>query len=328
MKTKKLRIFSVVVSLLLLITAFVALTFTKQNNTVYATEVVIDNWEQQEGALLGDILEVPESVKLKIDENTTVDADSGIIYYPDGSAKTLGPKLLDVVGKYTLQYQSVVNGKTYIGEKSFFVKESNYYVSNNIFSSAEYVEADNLKYGKQLAENKADGIEVTLSKGDYFRFNQPINIFDVAKENGGMVDVSLAYPVMDTSLVSGDATAYKKDKDGNYVLDEDGNKIPSSVWGTRLGSYFTIKLIDCYDETNFIEFYFWSNQDKRNNINYTSCGAGISGQEFSSLSKSTGPSATVTIDGATYTPSYSDRWTEGKYIGHWAYGNTYSIYYN
>lgn len=314
MKVKKIRLFGIFVAFFIALSALLCLTRIKDVKKVYAAEVLIENWTQEDGALLGDILEVPDSVRLQIDENTLVEPDSGIIYFPDGNARTLGAKLLDIPGIYILEYQSTVNGKTYVGKQSFVVEESNYYLSNTIFSTAEFVESENLKYGDKL-KKRADGIEVSLSKGNYFRFNQPINIYDVAKNNNGIVDVSYAYPIMDTSLTSGDAVY---DKNGNIT----------SYWGTRLGSYFTIKLIDCYDESNYIEFYLWSNQSKTYNTKTTYCGAGISGEKFCHLKEGTGISATVEIDGKTYIPVYRERYEEGtpSTAGIYAYGNTYGAF--
>lgn len=317
MKSNKIKLTSIILSILVVFCAFGSIMVSKQNNKVYAAEIIIENWEQKDGALLGDILSVPETVKLKIDDNTVVDADSGLIYFPDGNARTLGPKLLDIPGKYVLQYKATVGGKTYSAQQSFMVNESNYYVSNPYFSSANFVKAEDLKYGDRTSDgNKADGIEVSLARGDYFRFNQPINIFDVAKNNDGFVDVSMAFPVMDTSLVS----------DNVHKYDENGN--PQSYWGDPLGSYFIIKLIDCYDESNFIEFYYWSNQNERLNIRDTQGGAGASNQQFSKLNSGTGASATVNIEGQTYVPVYCDRYIEGKpaLIGRWLYGNTYTLF--
>ncbi len=312
METRKIKLVSFALAMFVALAVAVCLVFKQNDNKVYAAEVVISEWSQKDGALLGDTLDVPQSVKLKVDENTVIDAESGLIYFPDGNAKTLGPKLLDMVGKYTLQYQAKHNGKTVYGEESFIVKESNYYISNYTFSGAEYKTADQLKYGVQLGVKKADGIEVSLAKGDYFRFNQPINIKEVAAQNGGFVDVSLAYPVMDTSLVSNDPS---------YDAAGDQN----GYWGTRLGSYFTIKLIDCYDETNFVEFYIWSNQDKRNKIKETYVGAGASGQNFTGLVEGTGADATIELGGKTYSTRYNERYKVNPW-GVYGYGNTYSLY--
>ncbi len=310
-KTKKFKILSIVLAVFMILSIVSVLSFIKTENKTYAAEVVIDEWSQEGGALIGDTLEVPQSVKLKVDENTVIDAESGVIYFPDGNAKSLEPKLLDMAGKYTLEYRAKHNGKTIKGVKTFVVEESNYYISNTTFSYANFKTADELKYGQYLGDNKkADGIEVTLSEGDYFRFNTPINLYDVAAETGGIVEISKAYPIMDTSLTSDDV-----------ITDSSGN--PTSKWGTRLGSYFTVKLIDCYDEDNFIECYLWSNQDKRNNIRMTAARAGAGNQDFSSISESTGVDANVEINGKSYAASYKKRYDQPAW-GNWAYGNTYN----
>ncbi len=307
MKTKRIKLFSLIIAAFILVGASIGLILSNMNKVVYATEVIVGEWTQKDGAFVGDTLIVPQSVKLQVDENTQIDAESGLVYFPDGNARSLEPKLLDQAGKYVLEYQAKYNGKTVKGEYSFVVKESNYFVSNTTLSSAKFTKKENLKYAEFLEKgsNLQDGIEVVLGKGDYFRFNKPINLYDVAGSDG-IVNVSRAFPVMDKSLISGDA------------------------FGDRLGSYFTIKLIDCYDEDNFIEFYYWSNQ--WNPVKDTQVGAGTGEQNFSSiaLDKSGSASATVTIGKDLYIPKYSGRYLEGKpgLIGKWAYTNTKSLYSN
>lgn len=328
MKTKSQKKFLLILLSLLLISVAGFILNIKTNDPVFAAEVIIDNWEQANGAMLGDILEVPGNVKLKIDDNIFVDAEEGIIISPDGNARVLEPKRLNMTGKYRLQYQTIVNGKTYKGEKDFVVSDSNYYLSSNYSSTAEFVSKDNLKYGKYLYNQKADGIEVLLSKGDSFRFNQPVNIYDAANSEG-MVDVTWAYPVMDTSLWSTELTLdangdpiYEKDNKGNLILDSDGNPIPRGKYGSNKQIYFSIKLIDCYDESNYVEYFVYSWQEGE--LKHTGCAVGASNQTCSTVMIGTGASATVEIGGRTYIPHYYDRYS--PVADYWIYSNTFSLF--
>lgn len=329
MKLERNKKYLVFLVLLTIICAVIGFFTINKNNTVFAAEVIVNDWKQEQGAFLGDILEVPSNVKLKIDNGTTIDAEEGVLYFPDGNARTLAPKRLDMVGKYILQYQSTVNGKIYKGEKSFVVSDSNYYLSNNLVSSANFVKAEELKYGKNLIKEEAtDGIEVLLAEGDYFRFNKPINIYDVA-DSEGMVDVSWVYPVMDSSLTSNEVDVdsegnpiYKKDGEGNLLLDGEGNPIPNGQYGKNLHIYFSIKLIDCYDESNYVEFYMNTWQEGRVQ-KHTGCAVGAAGQLCSSITAGNDASATVEIGEKKYKPRYYNRYSFADY---WLYGNTYTLF--
>ncbi len=318
MKTKKIKILSIVLSLVLVFGVVAVLLFPRQNANAFAAEVVIENgWSQSSGALVGETLTPPESVKLKIDENTEIDVESGLIYFPDGSAKTLEPKLLSMPGKYTLHYEGTHEGKKVVGEYSFMVEESNYYVGNPALSSAQYVKADEITFGgeKVAPVGATDGIKVVLADGDYFRFNKSINLYDVAEQNDGIVNVSMAYPMQDASILSAE----------NGGIDQGTNR-----FGTWINRYFTIKLIDCYDESNYVEFAYWCFQYKSSSGEYSKYyrfGAGAADQTIGAIKESTSASASIVIGDKTYAFSGNERYDDG-YIGrmHYGFENTYELF--
>ncbi len=291
MKTKRIKLISVVLSVFLILSCVSLLLINSQKNEVYAAEVIVGEWTQKDGALLGDTLELPENVKLKI-EGEEVVPESGLIIYPNGNASALGTKLLDSVGVYTLRYTAKYNGKEYVGEQKFTVQDSTYYVSNPNFSSAEFVKADELKntvVGERLGAKVADCIKVSMIEGNYFRYNQPININELTTDEQGCVEVSVAYPVLDTSIY-----ATEKTVDGKT-----GNNDEPRYWGERYCWYLTVKLIDIYDESNFVEFYILSMQDQRNGHAQFVVGAGGSEQELTNLASAT-KDYDVTIDGSNW----------------------------
>ncbi len=306
MKTKRIKLISIILATMLALSCVALLIFYRPQNKVYAAEIVMGEWSQKDGALLGDTLVLPQDVKLKIDGEEVV-PENGLIIYPDGNARTLGTKLLDSVGVYTLRYTATHSGKEYMGEQKFTVKDSNYFVSNSNFSSANYITADELKQtviGERLGSKAADGIMVSMIEGNYFRYNQPININEVQTDDKGFVEVSVAYPVLDTSIYATEKTVDGKANNGDEPR----------YWGDRYCWYFTVKLIDAYDEGNFVEFYMLSFQDQPNGHSNLVVGAGGSEQELTNLG-SAGADYDVTIDGSNWTVQRGSRYNN---ITYWA----------
>lgn len=297
-KAKKINVIAFLLISALICCFTAAVMSRKPTNEVYAAEVVIENWSQGNGALVGDTLDVPQSVRLEIEDGVLVNAESGAIIFPNGVSKSLGPKLLDVAGQYTLVYYATHEGKMVKGEKAFMVSDLKYRLSGAA-STAEFKTADNLKYAKLLGNKKADGIEISLAKGETFRYNQPINIYDVAGKNNGWVDISLAYPVMDTSLWSND------------IILSDNDGLPLQAWGERLGNFFVIKLIDCSDENNTIEFYIWSNQQKNVGNRYCQSAVSVNGGKYCWIEAASQSSANAVIDGKYYMAHGNARYIGG-----------------
>ncbi len=315
MKSLKIKLLSVLITVCLLFSVFGVFALLN-NKTVVNAQVVIENWSQEQGANLGDLLDVPTSVKIKIDEQTYINADNGIIYFPDGNAKPISNVLLDKAGKYTLEYRVQHAGQTVVAEKSFVVKNKNYYVTDEIFSSATFKAQEEIKNGEIMGSNganRADGIELVLTQGESFTFGKPVNIYELAAKNEGKVNLLTVYPEMDTSI-------YSEDK-----------------FGKSTAGYFIVKLIDCYDANNFVEIYIWNNHNqyydnagKLNKIKNTYAGAGTGEQRLCGLNTdgvSAGTVGAIEINGSYYAKRYSDRYATvpwGAYIT----GGTNSMYSN
>lgn len=297
-KGKRVKIVTLLLVAVLICCITAAVVLMQPKKEVYAAEVVISDWSQEYGALVGDTLDVPQSVRLEVEDGVFVAAESGAIIFPNGVSKTLGPKLLDVAGQYTLVYYATYGGKILKGEKAFIVNDQKYQLSGAA-STAEFKTADELKYAQLLGNKKADGIEVSLAKGETFRYNQAINIYDVAAKNNGWVDISLAYPVMDTSLWSND------------IISSGTDGLPLQAWGERLGNFFVIKLIDCSDENNTIEFYIWSNQQKNVDNRYCQSAVSVNGGKYCWIDAASPSSANAVIDGNYYIARGNERYIGG-----------------
>lgn len=147
-------------------------------------------------------------------------------------------------GSYTLDKAGVYTLTYYsnmgTSATQTFVVNKSYY---GVGQDASAVYTENLVgvEGKQ-------GIDVSLKDGGWFTFNQPINLYDYA---GQELEVCKIFPL------------FKANPD----LDPDASTV-------------SVKLVDCYDSTRFVEFYLWSDGAGPNGY-YG--GAGASTQVFTGL---------------------------------------------
>ena len=110
-----------------------------------------------------------------------------------------------------------------------------YYNANGVSAAQTFVvnkryyevgKQSSAKYKENLScKESADGISVTLKSGESFSFNKPINLNDYT---GGELDVCKIYP------------KFRKE----YDVD------PAAT-------IVSVKLLDCYDPSKFVEFYVW-----------------------------------------------------------------------
>ncbi len=308
--TKKVRIALAYAIAYLILCVFAAAMLFKKPSVAYA-EMAIEGWTQENGAVVGDMLEVPTNVKLKAEDDTWVDAESGIIYFPDGNARDIAPMFLDTLGKYTLEYTATYKGQTLKSQQSFLVNDINYSVSEEVYSNVTYKTAAEIRNGNLMGSGgsaRADGIELSLAQGQSFRYSNPINIYQLAAKNEGKADIITAYPEMDSSHLEADK------------------------YGKGLVNYFIVKLIDCYDANNYVEIYVWNNRnnyyDGNQNlvkIKDTYAGAGAKNQRLCGLQGGTTFSNQVAIDGTSYYLRYSDRYAAAPW-GAWLCGGTNNEY--
>ncbi len=283
MKTKFTKLFTCVLSAVAVLCFSFAIMISVNSNNAYAMEnAIVESAEIQETYSLNTEFNVP-TVTLVAADGTTVQADytNAILVYPNGIAYRALAHKLNQLGEYQLIYTT----DTYSASITFLVVKSNWSVTSN-FSSAEYVDS------LENSPLHRPGIKVNLADGETFTYNVPININDYS-----VLDVIKAYPMI------GD----KKTIDGQDVI-------------TTNAVFMTVRLVDCYDASNYIEFYLWKHA--KNAKFY--CGAGASYQTMTGLEyQATEPAASV-----TKSISYSGSWYRRHYVTRYSdavhYGAPYS----
>ena len=202
------------------VAAICALSFTQNAKTVYAAELPTEI--AKTSYLVGENFVVPTSATLTMEDESTVSSNVGTLKFPDGTVYESGEYVLGQAGTYELTYYAEVNGKKVTATKEFSALNENWSVSTER-SLAEYG-------ALSLCNNKsiANGIKVSLASGDVFSYSVPINLWNITNEDGN-VDVCQIFPDIKAKLAD----------------------LPAV-------SIYTLKLIDCYDANNYIEFYVWS----------------------------------------------------------------------
>ena len=146
---------------------------------------------------------------------TNYEATSAFLYFPNGTLYTSETLTLNVLGEYTLEYQAVIAGEKVSARKTFKVNSSAYALGTN--SVLEYSDSLDKITGSSVA-----GLHLELADKDVLTYNEPINIYDYDK------DVPLVR--MHPYSTGGNGTTYR----------ESLKQI--------------VRLTDCYDSDNFIEF--------------------------------------------------------------------------
>ncbi len=300
--TKKVRqSLTALIVVILMCLSVIATTFVVfQPKQAFAAE--ISGWDNDVSLTVGDVLQVPNGVKIDVD-GTLVDYQSAIIIYPDGNIKELGNYVMNVPGKYVVKYQGTHENKTVTAEKMFTVAEKVYKLGNPA-STATYLEAETFKENSKMPNLPADtvlyagnevaesAIELGLATGDSFTYNKVVNVYDLASENGGLVDVCTVYP---------------GNRMTNPVNSQDANGAYVDAEVDAL--HFSIKLVDCYDENNYLEFLVSAGAE--NNFSGYRLNAGASYQNI------TGIQGTNTDYGATkcfiYDGGMYERFNIGRY---------------
>lgn len=145
-------------------------------------------------------------------------------------------------GRHTLNIPGKYKVSYYDDNNHSYVKE--FVVRKNIYEDGSGVTSS---YYNALPVSGLPGIEVTLVSGSSFKFNKTVNIHSF---KNGMVDVIDFYPI------------FRENKDD----------IPAA-------SFCTVKLVDAYDSSKFLEIYTWC--DKSSAPYYA--GAGAAFQNFTGL---------------------------------------------
>ena len=146
-------------------------------------------------------------------------------------------------GSYTLDKMGYYE-LTYFNANGISVTQT-FVVNKNKYGLGEGASAE---YATDLLERGKKGIDVTLKDGSSFTFNTPINLNDFA---GQELEVCKIFP----------------------MFRENENENPDA-------STVSVKVVDCYDATKFVEFYIWCGEAGQG-VYYM--GAGASTQNFTGL---------------------------------------------
>lgn len=275
MKTKFTKLFTCVLGAVAVLCFSFAIMFMANN--AYALEsATIESTEIQESYALNTEFNVPE-VTLKASDGTTVQADhtNAVLVFPDGIAYKALAHKLDQLGEYQLIYTT----DTYTASKTFLVVRSNWSVTSN-FSSAEYVDVlENSNLGKP-------GIKVNLADGETFTYHVPVNVNDV-----DVLDVIKAYP-----------------KISERSEGETGDVIKHAV-------FMTVRLVDCYDASNYIEFYLWAAPGGGYYLGAGAAYQTMTGLEYSSVELAASNTKRVFYNGGWYKRHFVTRYVESAQYG-------------
>ncbi|MBQ8657880.1 MAG: hypothetical protein IJ506_01995 [Clostridia bacterium] len=200
-----------------------------RNASVSAEMATLEIADLETSYLIGSSFTVPEKAMVDIG-GTKMEAENGVLIYPDGSVREKGTYTLSENGKYTLSYSVIHDGKTFKAEKEFVVNGNQYTFG---------VDGKTATYGElTMSTTKETGLTIALSAGDTFRFNAP---FDISGMD--VVDICKLYPVEIAK--------------GVYTHPTNGKE---TVISDQSPKYFIVRLVDCYDDSNYIEMVMGNNQ--------------------------------------------------------------------
>ncbi len=284
-KMKTIKLLCISLAFILISTVALCLLLNKNNSYQVFADATIEQFEIADEIGVGEVLEVSKDVVLRVDENTTVKPTKSTLKYPNGVVRELMSQVLTEKGQYVIEFYGKNGNVDVKAEKEFYVKDDIYVLSEPLLDKAQYKTADTIKNGDLMGvdgSKKSAGIEVSVGQNEYFRYNSPVNLYDLPIDENGRTDICNFYPVM------------------GYYMGENWQVI------SRLA---TVKLIDCYDESNYVEFYMCDRLLFNEGIFY--CG-GASYQNLTGLFvNATGE---TTYDGNTYHLfSYSTRYAHDSY---------------
>lgn len=228
LKTKLQKGILIAVLFATLILSVVCLLLPDGKNQTQAATVVLNGSEISETYEFGATFTAPSA---KINFNgEEYDATLSSVVYPDGKGYKDNSYLLSMAGQYTVIYSANVDGNDVVASVTFMVSGKAFEVSGEN-SSAYYGSIDrtdasgNVLY-EEGTENKltTEGIIVSLSAGDSFTYKKPIDLKDKTK-----YDQILELYALPEILGKADARILK------------------------------VKLIDAYDQNNFVEVVTYGN---------------------------------------------------------------------
>ena len=169
-KTKKVKILSVLIVGVIAAIAIAVASGFKSDDKVYAAEVSVSGIKTE--YLYNDTVTVPKSATVIID-GEEYESDLFYAILPDGNRVSSTSLTLNVCGDYSLVYEKTVGGKRYSATKTFSVKKKAFELTSG---------SESIEYGKLnnqfVAIGYSDGLKIGLAEGDTFALNKPFNIYE------------------------------------------------------------------------------------------------------------------------------------------------------
>ncbi len=170
LKTKKVKILSVLLVGIISLCAVALLFGLKKDKNVYAAEVSVGGIRTE--YLYKDTVNLPEKATMTVG-GENYESDSFYVILPDGNRISSAKLTLDVCGEYSIVYEKTINGKRYSAAKTFKVKKKVFELTSG---------SDSIEYGalnKQFETiGYPYGLNVGLAEGDVFALNKPFNIYE------------------------------------------------------------------------------------------------------------------------------------------------------
>lgn len=243
---KKRTLIAVLAILLAIFSALACLSYSNNDNGVYAYSAVIPQEVIADEYTLGATVSFPSEIEVDYNGGK-VTATDGYIVYPDGTASYVGNIVLSQLGNYSVSYYFESNGKNYVAKKNFSVTDKLYSLSTDngsivAVSAENQVDKTYSSANDDVLLTKQDGLVVRLADKNVFNYGKSIDLADVGED--GLCDIiSIDYNLSHFALnpEHQTASAWKK-----YY--------PTKQSAT----YCTIRLTDSYDPTNYIELFYYA----------------------------------------------------------------------
>ena len=152
--------------------AGMAMTFSGDIMKSYAEKPTLVGVSFEENYTYGDTLTLPVNASISYN-GSDVPVEDGYLIYPDGSIFGGENFELDVYGKYTVVYETTIDGQEVKTENNFFVKKDYY----SLTSSASEIGYGPLN-GSFVASGYNNGLKLSLAEGETFSYAKPLNIYD------------------------------------------------------------------------------------------------------------------------------------------------------
>lgn len=250
---KKKLFLGLMLGLVSVISLTLALFFMLSPNS--AKKAFAEDWklvtgetELEESYNQGESITIPKRT-LTIEGGSTVDA-SYSVEFPSGSTTSQSEISLSEVGNYSVYYYAKVNEKIYYMDPvSFLVKAKGLVFADSSLGSSMYYG----EYQGQGPKPSTEGLFVRLAKGDTLKVNQIIDVDTLTGSN----------PLVELFITP----------DSRGVADMEG---------------IIIKLIDVFDETNFLTFDLHWNSGFASGIAYSWLISGASNQPLAGIESGKG----------------------------------------